>query len=267
MDSMENKCVYGPVDSWRLGRSLGIDVLCIDSICSFACVYCQLGKINRITSEQGVFVETSKILEDLRASDWQIADVITFSGSGEPTLAANLGEAIAAIRELTGKPIAVLTNSTLLWQDDVRREISLADRIFCKLDAWSDDSLRRIDRPAPGITLETIIEGIKRLRSEFRGFLAIQTMLLGQPSESELRSLSAILREIGPDEVELNLPLRPIPEEWHLESRGNNTEAGEGAKKLRSVTKETAGEIGKEIARMTGLRVITPFDASAVSPA
>jgi wyosine [tRNA(Phe)-imidazoG37] synthetase (radical SAM superfamily) len=91
-------------------------------------------------------------------------------------------------------------------------------------------------------------------------------MLLSQPSDNDLDSLSAILGEIGPDEIELNLPLRPIPEEWHLESRGNITDAGKGAKMLRSITKEAAGEIGKEIARVTGLRVITPFDTSAVAP-
>ena len=99
--------IYGPIRSWRLGWSLGVDVLCVDSICSFECVYCQLGKINRVTTGRDIFVSTEKILSDLKNSDWQNADVITFSGSGEPTLAKNLGEIIEKIKELTGKPIVV----------------------------------------------------------------------------------------------------------------------------------------------------------------
>ncbi|HMS11341.1 MAG TPA: radical SAM protein, partial [Pyrinomonadaceae bacterium] len=120
MAEAEHNSIYGPVDSWRLGRSLGVDVLCVDSICSFECVYCQLGKINRVTTDRGVFVPTEKIIRDLQMADWRSADVITFSGSGEPTLAANLGEIITAIRELTGEPIAILTNSTLLGDANVR---------------------------------------------------------------------------------------------------------------------------------------------------
>ena len=178
--------IYGPVESWRLGRSLGVDVLCVDSICSFECVYCQLGKINRVTTKRDVFVSTEKVLQDLENSDWKAADVITFSGSGEPTLAKNLGEVIEKIKEITGKPIIVLTNSTLLNLPEVRKEIALADKIFCKLDAWSDETLRRIDRPHKGISLESIISGIRLLRREFKGFLAIQTMILRPPKEFEI---------------------------------------------------------------------------------
>jgi len=90
--------VYGPVDSWRVGRSLGVDLLCDTSVCSFRCVYCQLGAINLHTSERRVYVKTERVLADLEASRWREADVITLSGSGEPTLAANLGEVIRASR-------------------------------------------------------------------------------------------------------------------------------------------------------------------------
>lgn len=197
--------IYGPVKSWRLGRSLGVDVLCVDSICSFECVYCQLGKINRVTSERSIFVSTEKIIEDLLASDWESADVVTFSGSGEPTLASNLGEVIAEIKRITGKPVIVLTNSTLLYQPAVRHDLRQADRVFCKLDAWSEETLRRFDRPAPGITLTSIVEGIKALREEFSGQIAIQTMLLKRPDGDDLEKLAEMLKSIAPDEVQLNL--------------------------------------------------------------
>lgn len=260
MTETNDKCIYGPVDSWRLGRSLGVDLLFIDSICSFACVYCQLGKINRITTDREVFVPTARVLDDLRASKWKNSDVITFSGSGEPTLASNLGETIAAIRELTGKPIAVLTNATLLDRQDVRGEIQLADKIFCKLDAWSEPLLQRIDRPAAGITLEGIVEGIRQLRSQYSGFLAIQTMLVSEPSQKEIETYAKIVRSIGPDEVEINLPLRPIPNAWNLESRGNITELTRGSRKLKTLSGEQAASVGEALARLTNIKVITPFE-------
>lgn len=257
---MVNSTVYGPVDSWRLGRSLGIDLLCVDSICSFDCVYCQLGKIDVLTSERSIFVTTEKILDDLQRSDWQTADVVTFSGSGEPTLALNLGQAITSVKKLTGKPVAVLTNSSLLWRGDVRDDLAAADKVFCKLDAWSNDVLARVDRPVGGVTLDTIVNGIKQLRAEYDGSLGIQTMLLAAPTPNELEQIACLYSEIRPDEIQINLPLRPIPTEWKIEARGNLEEAGSWNRKLKTITESEASRIGREIAGMTGLTVVTPFD-------
>jgi len=249
--------IYGPVGSWRLGRSLGVDLLCVDSICSFQCVYCQLGKINRVTDMREIFVPTAKVLEDLQNSDWQQADVITFSGSGEPTLAANLGEAIEKIKNLTHKPVVVLTNSTLLHRKQVRREISKADKIFCKLDAWSDDVLRRIDHPHASISLETIISGIRELRREFKGFLAIQTMILKTPTEPEIEKLAAILQTITPDEVQLNLPTRPVPHKYFFETRGNAVEFASDFLRIRTIPKNDLENVRRKLSELAKLPIIT----------
>lgn len=248
--------IYGPVRSWRLGSSLGVDVLCVDSICSFECVYCQLGKINRVTTEREIFVSTEKVLKDLQNSDWEKADVITFSGSGEPTLAENLGEIIEKIKQITNKPIIVLTNSTLLDEKKVRREISNADKIFCKLDAWSDDILNRIDRPHKGISLEKIVEGIIQLRSEYEGFLAIQTMILRSPNELEIKRFAGILASIKPDEVQLNLPTRPIPHQYFIETRGNEVEFDESFTKLKTISKNELENIRQKLSELTNLPII-----------
>lgn len=248
--------IYGPVDSWRLGKSLGVDVLCVDSICSFECVYCQLGKINKVTTEREIFVSTEKILQDLENSEWKAADVVTFSGSGEPTLAKNLGEVIEKIKKFTGKPIIILTNSTLLNLREVREEIALADKIFCKLDAWSDETLRRIDRPHKGVSLESIISGIRLLRREFKGFLAIQTMILRSPKDSEIERFAEILRSIKPDEVQLNLPTRPVPNEYFVETRGNAVESKQEFTKLKTISKNSLEIIKKRLAKLTELTII-----------
>ncbi|MDH3493911.1 MAG: radical SAM protein, partial [Acidobacteriota bacterium] len=239
MNKSRPSSIYGPVDSWRLGKSLGVDVLCVDSICSFECVYCQLGKINRVTLDRDIFVTTEEILEDLAETNWKDADVITFSGSGEPTLAANLGDVISKLKTKTGKPIVILTNSTLLNLPEVRSELSMADKVFCKLDAWSDDVLRRVDRPHVGIDLESIVEGICLLRDEVDGFLAIQTMLLRAPCESDIQAFADLLNRIGPDEIQLNTPTRPIPPEYFPETRGNEVEYDQGFTQLKTISKRS----------------------------
>lgn len=247
--------IYGPVQSWRVGNSLGIDLLFVNSICSFRCVYCQLGKINDHTRERKIYVPTEKVLADLKESNWQEADVITFSGNGEPTLAANLGETIQAVKVYTGKPIVVLTNSTLLNDPQVRNELREADKIFCKLDAAEDHTLKLIDRPVEGITVRSIVEGIKALRKEYVGYLAIQTMLL-PVNENETASLALLLNEIQPDEVQLNTPSRPVPREWIFAARGNHQAVFAKAAKLRVPSGEKLTEIAQQLRKLTGLAII-----------
>src|SRR5688572_13838007 len=133
----EVSTVYGPVDSWRLGRSLGVDLLCVDSVCSLRCVYCQLGRVNVRTAERRVFGRTA----------WREADCVTFSGSGEPTLAENLGEVMREVKRLTALPVNVLTNSAQLASARVRRDLRGADAVFCKLDAGEEETFRIINRP------------------------------------------------------------------------------------------------------------------------
>lgn len=248
--------VYGPIESWRLGRSLGIDLLFVNSICSFRCVYCQLGKINEHTDQRSEFVPTRQVIADLHKSDWRSADVVTFSGSGEPTLAKNLGEAIRAARAITGKKIVVLTNAAHLNDDEVLTDLSFADSVFCKLDASDEMSFRRINRPVDGITLESVVEGIKRLRKSYGGFLAIQSMYRPY-SEAQFESLCAILKEIGPDEVQINTPTRAIPRAWFIEARGNYDETPYPAITPRTVPPEDVEDLRSRLEAVTGLEIST----------
>ncbi|MFM7580723.1 MAG: radical SAM protein, partial [Microcystaceae cyanobacterium] len=153
--------VYGPVLSWRYGRSLGIDPIGPVSTCSFNCVYCQLGEIETISQERRIFIPTQTILEELAAlAPWEV-DIITLSGSGEPTLALNLEDILQGIKTLTHKPILVLTNATQLGDPSVRKALSLADKVSVKLDGISEDLLRRVNRPTDGIHLNEVIAGIQ----------------------------------------------------------------------------------------------------------
>lgn len=256
-NSIQISSVYGPVSSWRLGRSLGIDLNLIDSICSFRCIYCQLGKINRPTSERGLFVSTEKVIADLQRIDYDLVDCITISGNGEPTLAINLGEVIEAIKKLTGLPVVVLTNSTLLYNQDVRDSLAMADKVFCKLDAATERSFRLVDRPVEGVSLQMVLDGIRAFRQEYDGFLATQTMLLPIIT-AEIQALASILADLGPDEIQLNLPSRPVPRNWIPDWRGNHDRSDDGATRLKILPRDEVEGIVAYLRMVTGLNVVSP---------
>jgi len=138
-------------------------------------------------------------------------DYITFSGIGEPTLASNLAELVQVVRRIfPHHPIAILTNSSLFPLAEVRRDLAGFDLIAAKVDAPDEGSFKAINRPFVPFTLAEIIEGIKRLRDEFTGKLALQMMFIPQ-NKDRAADMARIARSIGPDEIQLNTPLRPSP--------------------------------------------------------
>lgn len=250
--------VYGPVESWRVGRSLGVDLLCDTSVCSFRCVYCQLGAINLHTSERKVYVKTERVLADLEASRWREADVVTLSGSGEPTLAANLGEVVRSVKALTGKPVIVLTNATALNDSQVRHDLLAADGVFCKLDAADERDFKIIARPVSGITLSGVVEGIKRFRGEYGGRLAVQVMLMPR-HRGQAEAFARLLAEIRPDEVQLGAPLRPVPRVWSPEGRGNSESAPLPARHVPTMSRAEAARFESRLHELTGLKIVSVF--------
>jgi wyosine [tRNA(Phe)-imidazoG37] synthetase (radical SAM superfamily) len=204
------KIIYGPVASWRLGRSLGVDLICSEKkICSFDCIYCQLEKTDKITKQREYFISLDKLKKDLRHALHQtIPDVITLSGMGEPTLAKNIRKAIQIIRELTDLPLAILTNSSLMYDKNVQSDLKELDIIVAKLDAPNQVLFRKISRPAEGITFKQTLRGIKELRRDFPGKFALQIMFMGE-NKDYAHELAKLAREIQPDEIQINTPLRP----------------------------------------------------------
>jgi len=203
------KTVYGPVPSWRLGRSLGIDLICKEKTCSFDCVYCQLGRTINKTKKRGLFVDAKRVEEGLRGViDKVEADVITFSGLGEPTLAKNLGEVVDVIRDLSQLPIAVLTNSSLMYLKEVRKQLAKVDIVVAKLDAPNDKIFRAVNRPVKGIPFEVILKGIKSFRAEFSKKLALQMMFV-EENKDYAADMAELAEKLEPDEVQIDTPLRP----------------------------------------------------------
>jgi len=201
--------LYGPVPSWRLGKSLGVDLLPAGGkTCSFDCTYCQLGRTARRLTVRAEFVALSVLAREMEAARKVAADYVTFSGMGEPTLASNLGDALRLARDVLGLPSAVLTNSSLMAREDVRRDLACADVVVAKLDAPDERLFRRINRPLVRFSLAEIVEAIELFRATYRGKLALQIMFV-EANRGAARRLAAIASRLSPDEVQINTPLRP----------------------------------------------------------
>ncbi len=207
--------VFGPVPSRRLGMSLGINNI-PDKVCSYACVYCQIGRTMRMEIERRTFYDPETIVKEvenhLKSID-RMPDYITFVPDGEPTLDVNLGKMADMLKGM-GYRIAILTNSSLIWREDVRNDLLLFDYVSLKLDAVSQEVWRRIDRPHKSLRLEDILEGMLEFRKEFKGRLVTETMLIDFEYNGELERIAGFLRELKPDVAYIGIPTRPPAEKW-----------------------------------------------------
>ncbi len=212
MGEKKYKYIYGPVSSWRLGISLGIDPLSSEEkVCNFNCQYCQLGPTRHFFCRREIFVPTESLIEEIRDFPKDIPiDYMTFSGRGEPTLAKNLGEMILAVKAIRPEKIAVITNSVLIGREDVRKDLLPADFILAKLDAFHQESLQLVNDPVPGVRYDDILKGIRDFRREFHKKFALQIMFTRQ-NQAFAPYIAGQIREIGADEIEINTPLRPSP--------------------------------------------------------
>lgn len=204
--------------SGRLGLSLGLDLLG-DAICSFDCVYCEVGPTRRLTLERGAWVRSRDILEEL--SRWRatvgcgpagLPDVVTLGGQGEPCLNSELGAVIAGVRGiLPDTPVAVLTNSAHLVDPEVRRALAGADLVLPSLDTLVPREMARLNRPHPGLTPGALAEGLLAFRAEFSGRVFLEVLLAAGYNDSaeNLAQLGEFAPRLAPDRVDVVTLTRP----------------------------------------------------------
>jgi wyosine [tRNA(Phe)-imidazoG37] synthetase (radical SAM superfamily) len=203
--------IFGPVPSRRLGLSLGVDLL-PPKTCTYECLYCQVGRTTRRIIEPAPLVPLGDVLEDLRESlDKVTPDIITFSGSGEPTLHSGIDRVIDFVRGVTETRIAVLTNGSLFWRKEVRGRVLKADIIMPTLSTVFEETFRAIHRPHPDLHSAGIIEGLKCLREEYRGELFLEVLFVTgyNDSDREIEGLRGVIERISPDRIQLNTVVRP----------------------------------------------------------
>ncbi len=211
----EKKYFYGPVPSRRLGRSYGVDIVPF-KVCTLDCVYCQLGKTADRIIERKDYGSIEPILDELREilTEGLEADFITIAGSGEPTLNLRLGELIDGIKKITDIPVALLTNGTLLYKEDVRADCAKADVVMPSLDAGDEQTFQRINQPHNDISIENLISGLCAFREEFAGRIWLEVFFVeGLNTDAEqISKIRNAIELIRPDKVQLNTAVRPTAE-------------------------------------------------------
>lgn len=277
-DKCGEKLLYGPVPSRRLGRSLGVDIVPY-KVCSYDCIYCQLGRTTRLTATPEPLVSPKDVIFEV--GQWLeqggVADYITFAGSGEPTLNAELGEMIVETKKLTDIPLVVITNGSLLGEPHIRAAVSLADVLLPSLDAGTEQTFQAVNRPASGISFIDMTDGLVRTAQEFAGQIWLEIMLVDgvNDSEAELLALRRIVQRICPDKLQINTVDRPsksgdakrVPEEKLMMAR----EILGGAGELITGSPVAPGEnrqwqqVEEELIKMLSVRPCTIDDIVAVS--
>lgn len=214
-DTRPTSYTYGPVPSRRLGMSLGVDIV-PPKICTLDCVYCQIGRTTQSSVTRGDFVDIEAVLAEIegKLKAGLKADYITLGGSGEPTLNSRLGDLIDGIRRLTDIPVAILTNGTLFYRQDVRAECAKADMVAPSLDAGDAATFEAVNRPNPDITIEKLVSGLEQFRKAYSGQIWLEVFLIaGVNTDAEqIERIKGLIQRIRPDRVHLNTAVRPPAE-------------------------------------------------------
>jgi wyosine [tRNA(Phe)-imidazoG37] synthetase (radical SAM superfamily) len=212
--------LFGPVPSRRLGQSLGINNI-PPKVCTYSCIYCQLGRTNRMQVDRQAFYEPQEILCAVQdkvgkaREAGEAIDYLAFVPDGEPTLDIYLGQEIELLRPLD-LPLAVISNASMIGQQDVREDLLAADWVSLKVDAVEEEIWQRVSRPHGKLKLASILEGALRFAEAYRGELVTETMLVAgiNDSEEHLEAIASHLSSLQPSRAYLSIPTRPPAEKW-----------------------------------------------------
>jgi wyosine [tRNA(Phe)-imidazoG37] synthetase (radical SAM superfamily) len=203
--------IFGPVPSRRLGQSIGINHI-PPKVCTYACRYCQLGKAIRMQTKRERFYEPEEIIRQVRKrlETSPKADFLTLVPDGEPALDARLDELITGLKKLN-VPVAVISNASLLWDEQVRHALLKADRVSVKVDAATETVWRKVDRPHKSLDFECVKHGVRNFAKAFNGYLMTESMLIDgyNDGKAELEKIADYLSEINPDVAYIAIPTRP----------------------------------------------------------
>ena len=269
---------FGPVPSRRLGHSLGINNI-PPKTCSYSCVYCQVGRTTKMQVHRQGFYEPDEILLAVRdrleraGEAGAPVDYLSFVPDGEPTLDLNLGFEIEALKQL-GIPIAVITNGSLLWHEDVREDLARAHWVSLKVDAVDEKNWRRVNRPHGSLWLATVLDGMLRFAQDYTGHLMTETMLIAGVNDGaeDLREVASFLARLRPERAYLSIPTRPPHEKWvHTPDEGvlNRayhilSEQGERVEYLTGCEGDAFASTGAVEEDLLGITAVHPMREDAV---
>ncbi|QEE15520.1 radical SAM protein [Promethearchaeum syntrophicum] len=213
------KIVFGIVPSRRLGQSLGISPI-PKKTCNFSCVYCQLGRTTEYTRKRQIYYNVEYIINELKEYlniiDSSQYDIITIVGDGEPTLYLSLGDLIKRIKKIQDKPVAVISNGSLMADPQIRKELSFADVVLLNFDSWDEQSFRKMNRPLNSVDFISRYKGYIEFRKEFSGIIYLEVMLVRGINDNveSITKIADLIKNIHPNVVFVNVPVRPPAEQW-----------------------------------------------------
>jgi len=214
---IESRYIYGPVPSRRLGISLGISPI-PKKTCNYSCIYCQLGRTDKMVYSREMFVRIDDILDEFEKTKDKVRDfdAVTIVGEGEPTLYLGLGKLIRGLKDRTDKPVAVITNGALLSDPEVREELMAADIVLPSADAWDKESFRKINRPIGLLNYWEVRSGLVEFSKNYEGQLWLEIMLMKGINDSHetLQRYRELLKEIRYVRLYINTPVRPPAEDF-----------------------------------------------------
>jgi wyosine [tRNA(Phe)-imidazoG37] synthetase (radical SAM superfamily) len=220
MENNESYIVFGPVPSRRLGKSLGVNNI-PPKICTYSCVYCQVGKTLKMEVDRSLFYDTREVVKAVEETvkrfqqKNETIDYISFVPDGEPTLDLELGDKIRQLKHL-GIKTAVISNASLIWQNEVPENLTEADWVSLKIDALTPAIWRKVDRPHRTLKLNEILDGIKAFSKEFKGSLNTETMLVRNinAQEEEIHKIAKFIKELNVHRCYISIPTRPPTVKW-----------------------------------------------------
>ncbi len=220
MSEKDHLIAFGPVPSRRLGKSMGINNI-PPKVCSYSCVYCQVGKTARLRVSRNEYFGPDELVNQVETQVEQARlrgeriDYLTFVSDGEPTLDINIGIAIETLRSL-GIKIAVITNSSLLWYESVRNDLLNTDLVSVKIDTVVEDTWREMNRPHGSLRLPRILSGILEFSKEFKGKLITESMYTSRSALKidEVKKTADFVAEVNPFKSYISIPTRPPAEGW-----------------------------------------------------
>lgn len=215
---MDNfKYIYGPIPSRRLGLSLGVSPI-PKKFCNYSCVYCQIGLTHNLTNTREEFFPLEDIINEFKKyiSSNENFDVVSIVGEGEPTLYSRLGELITLLKRLTNKPIAVITNSGLLYDKNVQKDLLNADIVLPSIDFFSEESFKCLHRPYGKLHFKESYDGLVEFSKKFKGEIWLEVMLIYNinSSKNDLIKLKEFIKNINHSKIYINTAVRPPAESW-----------------------------------------------------
>ena len=270
---------FGPISSRRLGKSLGINNIISHKVCSYGCVYCQIGNTSNKSMIRQSFYEPEKLVAEIECHLEKLGseytpDYLTFVPNGEPTLDVNLGKEICMLKRF-GIPVAVITNASLIQHKHVQEDLMQADWVSVKVDTVDETVWKRINQPLRWIDFRKMLKGLRSFASSYKGQLHTETMLIEGYNDLKVQmdQTAFFISHLKPAKAYLSIPTRPpalreikpVTEEKLTEAWQTFQQAGINPELLTGFEGTDTGTTGNAAEDILNITAVHPLREDTIS--